>query len=462
MIFAPLPATFARLEAQARSMDGPDMPRPPASESIGRRLRAAFERARADGYRGLSAGEMRKLPYAWWLPGELPLHELHPQLLQRYWAEVLPGAVASGGRRARRWLTPLFHAYCEAFDAEDPWFVGFAAQVLANVERAEGSLALRLRELHAGLSFFTPASAPLRLARSLVLGTGRLDEVLERHLLWPGFIDTRLGTATFDAALRLGDEVLAERTNVVRVVAWAGLLAAPVSRGPHRVRFAEALLHPWQRRTPPDALKAGLVEFLVREYGDPRMDGHRQYQWKDVSPQALRVIMTWLAGDTLRGFMRILERTADDIWRYRRKFWMAYYDAGHIQEAWLALGPQAAALARRLQSDEKGLGYGRLEGGAASDQSVLLLRIGHIVLSEWSHNGSLRACRDDDPDAPDLYQRSYHGAELRSVTSMDFHDGMNQNPELRHMNSAGGTWQRKARDFIRRHTGVHLDDRQIL
>jgi hypothetical protein len=45
---------------------------------------------------------------------------------------------------------------------------------------------------------------------------------------------------------------------------------------------------------------------------------------------------------------------------------------------------------------------------------------------------------------------------------MDFHDGLNQNPELRHMNSDGGTWQRKARDFIRQHTGIHLNDRDIL
>jgi len=63
--------------------------------------------------------------------------------------------------------------------------------------------------------------------------------------------------------------------------------------------------------------------------------------------------------------MRVLEQTADDIWSYRQKFWMAYYSAGHIQEAWLALGYQAAWIAKRLQADAQGMGYGRLESGTA-------------------------------------------------------------------------------------------------
>lgn len=461
-MFAPLPVSFPRLEAMLRGMDAVAVARPPAIESLGRRLRAAYDRARGDGYGRITTAELRKLPYALWLPPELPLHELHPELVRRYLDEALPRAIDSGSRRARRWLAPLFFVYCEAFDPEDDRFLAFAGQLVVNLERAEGAFAQRLKELHRAVALFSPRSVAQRLARSLLEHPGRLDQALEEHLLWPRFIDTRLGAAAFDAALSLGDERLSDRPTVVRVLAWARLLASPVSRSPHRVRFADALLRPWQRRAPSDDMKAGLVRFFVSEYGDPRVEGNRQYQWRDVSPQALRVIMTWLAGDTLRGFMRILERTADAIWRHRRRFWMAYYEAGHIQEAWLALGPHAAELARRLQADERGIGYGRLEGGAAADQSVLLLRIGQIVFTEWSHNGSLRAYRDDDPSAPELYLGAYAGVQLRAATSMDFHGGMNQNPELRHMNSDGGTWQRKARDFIRRHTGVHLDDRQIL
>jgi hypothetical protein len=289
-----------------------------------------------------------------------------------------------------------------------------------------------------------------------------LDAALEAHLLWPKFVDSALGAATFEAALGLGDANLREWEVIARILDWATRLGAPVAKSPQRVRFADALLRPWVSRQPLDTVKARLIEFLVREYGDPRVEGNRLYQWRGVSPQAIAVMMNWLAGDTLRGFMRVLERTADEIWRYRQKFWMAYYDAGYIQEAWLALGAEAASFARRLQATEKGLGYGRLDSGASPDQSVLLLKIGNLVFTEWSHNGALRAYPEDGRETPELYQRIYHGQDLRGAQSMDFHDGVNQNPELRHMHSPGGTWQRKARDFIRQHTGIHLNDRDIL
>jgi len=61
-----------------------------------------------------------------------------------------------------------------------------------------------------------------------------------------------------------------------------------------------------------------------------------------------------------------------------------------------------------------------------------------------------------------MYMSEYRGEELREVASYDFHFGQNQRPELRHMNSEGGTWQRKARDFIAQHTGVRLSDKAII
>jgi hypothetical protein len=160
--------------------------------------------------------------------------------------------------------------------------------------------------------------------------------------------------------------------------------------------------------------------------------------------------------------MTILQRTADDIWMYRQKFWMAYYDKGFIDEAWLALGQNALEQARHSLVDQKGMGYGRLDGGAALNQSVLFLKIGDLIFTEWSHNGTLRAYRQGMKNTPLLYQNSYHGVDLRAAESMDFHEGLNVNPGLVHSHSDKGTWQRKARDFIRSHTGVSMNDRDIL
>ncbi len=460
-MFAQLPTAFPKLEALVRSMDAVQVSAPPPVEAIGRRLRSAYASARVDGYRSLGASDLRKLPFAYWLPPEQPLHEIHQPLVQRYWSQDLPTAIEAGPLRAKRWLMPLFFAYCENFAPSDEWFHDFARRVTWQVERGDGEVASKLRELQREVAFFNPQWVPQRLASSVLSDMGSLTYALESRLLWPTFVDTPLGMAAFGAALQSGAEALRDEKTVDRLLDWANRLSSGVAKSKFRVAFADALLTPWAGRTPPQALKARLVSYLVAAYGDPRFTGHRHYSWGDVSSRALSVILTWLAGDTLRGFMGVLQSTTDEIWPYRKKFWMAYYDAGHIQEAWLALGTRAAWYAKRLQVEARGMGYAHLESGATNDQSVLLLKIGQIVFVEWSHNGSLRAYRDDDPHSPSLYARSYQGSELRDAVSMDFHHGANQNPELRHQNSAGGTWQRKARDFIRWHTGIHMQDWDI-
>jgi hypothetical protein len=459
-MFAPLPAGFPALESVVASLDAAAITPPPPIELIGQRLRKLYEKAGDTGYRSLSAGDMRKLPYAYFLRPEPSLAELRPVLVRRYWDDVLPDALAGGSRRARRWLMPLFFTYCEAFDARDPQFLKFAAALESRLQHAEGSTADQLREMATSFSFFQPAAAPRELARVIGSHTGSLDDAFRSLLLWESFTETPLGMAIFAAAIDAW-QVQPSGRSLPRLLDWARRLAAPVCKTSLAGRFADALLTPWSRRQPPDEVRSMLLDFFLRVYDDPRIESNQRYQWRDVSPAAIAVFMNWLAGDTLKGFFRVLEKTADEIWRYRQKFWMAYYQRQYIEEAWLVLGWNAESLVRRTMKDQLGLGYGTLEG-AQPDQSVLILRIGGLIFTEWSHNGSLRAYRADDPVAPDLYEKRYVAYELRMPLSMDFHDGMNQNPELRHMNSAGGTWQRKARDFIRKHTGVHLDDYMIL
>ena len=208
--------------------------------------------------------------------------------------------------------------------------------------------------------------------------------------------------------------------------------------------------------------KSVLLWYSPQEMYGLVTDVHRGHHWQGVSLATLNTVKRWLVGDTLRGFTRILKLTADENWLYRERFWMAYYDRGVIDEAWLALGTHAAWHAKQVFGKSISRQYGLLVSGALPKQSVLFLRIGHLVFTEWSHNGSLRACQQDDPHLPAMYQSEYHGAKVRDIESMDFHAGMNQYPQLSHMNSEGGTWQRKARDFIAKHTGVRLNDQAIL
>ena len=462
-MFTPLPFAMTKLEEAVRRMDDVAIQAPPPMLEIGRRLRLSFERSRSKGYSDLGQSELRKLPYAYWLSDSACLTEIDPKLVTLYWTVHLPAALSSSHRRAKRWLSPLFFTYCENFDPTSQNFRDFASRLLYGLQSAQGLFADKLREMHRIYGFLNPAEAPKQLATYFFLNLDKtIDAQMAEMMFWPNFFASGLGCEIFRAGLSFPGERYKEMQVVLRLMDWNKRLPALVVKTDMRVPFADSLLKHWGRQKPPDSLKGILIEFFVRVYGDPRFESHRQFQWKGVSPQATGTLLNWLTGDTLRGFIRLLQRTADDIWMYRQKFWMAYYDKGHIDEAWLALGQDALREVKRLSTEEKGIGFGRLDGGAANNQSVMFLKIGEFVFTEWSHNGSLRAFRHGGEQAPSLYQKRYHGADLRAAVSMDFHGGMNLNPGLVHSHSDKGTWQRKARDFIKAHTGVKMNDREII
>lgn len=463
-MFAPLPNNFSQLQKLVETMNIVTIIAPPPIKSIGIRLRILFEQAQKNNYSNLTSSELRKLPFAYWVTGYDPLPIVDPELVKNYWEQYLPYSINNSLRCDKRWLTPQFFAYCESFNQKDTLFLDFAFHVRNTISYSKGNFSEKLKYLQKEVRFFDPTEVASRLANALLLqqNSKSLDNALSHYLLWPGFLNTLLGDAVFDAALAISPELLRQPIVILRLLEWVYKLPAPVQKSKYKVAFANALLKPWYRKKPPEKIKSQLVDFFIKSYGDPRITRFRQYQWKNIDPEALSVMMNLLAGDTLRGFINILERTADKTWHYRQKFWMAYYDKGYIEEAWLALGVEGQAFANTLHSQERGIGFSRLESGVKKNQSVLLLKIGHIVFTEWSHDGSLRAYHDGDTKTPCLYQDIYYGENLRAPISIDFHDGANDRPALRHSHSDKGTWQRKARDFIRREIGVYLSDWDIL
>jgi len=468
-VFVSLPSRFAKLEQAVQSLGKFTLAPPPPLEDVGLRMRKLYARARAQGYEGLSRGAIRRLPYALWVAGERPLHEVEPDLVKAYWERHLPAAAAHT-RAAKRWLLPLFYTYSHWFSREQLDFLRHAQRLRQVVQQAQGPFAEWLRTLETEYSWFSPDEVGGLLGLKLVTGGHSLQDVTAQLNLWPGFMSERLASAAFAGALRLPVAEVGRDTFVKRIQSWSradasGGKGQTVSRYPeHRVLLVDSLVKPWLQKTPPDDIRNLLLTFLIKHYGDPRQlsDVHQGHQWQGVSENTVNAVRRWLVGDTMRTFMRILQLTADDIWRFRERFWMAYYNAGVIDEAWVALGSQAALRAQREFGQTAWAQYGLLTAGAAPDQSVLFMRIGQLVFMEWSHNGSLRACVQDDPRLPAMYKREYSGNSLRLVWSMDFHNGLNQQPQLSHMNSEGGTWQRKARDFIAKHTGLRLNDQTII
>lgn len=102
----------------------------------------------------------------------------------------------------------------------------------------------------------------------------------------------------------------------------------------------------------------------------------------------------------------------DHQWRYGEHFWKACLDRGVISDVWLALADEVSSAARTIR--DLRCAYGTLSGGVDSRHAVILMRVGPLVLCEWSHNGKLRAWPTDWRHEPQLGRRDYTGYELRT------------------------------------------------
>lgn len=463
-MFAPLPVELPALTRLSVRMGEPSSFTEHVAPELPARLRQLYDEAASSGYQRLPRFALRQLPYAWQVPGAPSLLTLHRPLVVDYWQHQLPSALGRGGVRAARWLTPVLSVYEEAFDPDDEDFCQFAGLIERTLLTTDAPAVVPLRALQESLTYFRIHEAPSRIAVRLLSATEGLTAEVSRANLSPDVLATRLGLASFNAALSLlpATSSLAQ-TRTERLLEWSRHLATPVERSPARAAFVEALLLPWCDAPPPERLKRQISETLIQRLGDPRAGRSRAYHWRDVSQRALTVFTRWLAQDSLTEFIRILNETADETWRYRERFWLACWHASLIQEAWLVLGSDATELVRAHARAGAALSnrHGVLRG-ASKQQSVLLLRIGDLLLVEWSHSGALRAYPVDTAGIPQLYGEHYHASDLRLPGSLDFHGGLNQKTELAHINSAQGIWQRKVRDFLRRHTGVFLTDAEIL
>lgn len=463
--FATLPDGFPKLREMAAKVSAMFPIQKPDTAALGLRIRRLYAHEAGRGYEGIRSIHLRQLPYAYFVDGLASLSDEHPELLARYWDTELPQALTSPTRRARRWLAPLLLVYVERFTLAPGEFAAFAKSLRLAVVGADPASDLlgMVQEAQKEYRFLQPAitaeDTATRVAANFVRGAPPFPTLL----LKLNVVDTAFGEAVMRAFLSDGKNDFKSRELIYGVLHWAGQQSTSIGKTSNRALFAERLLSAWLKATPPDDVRRTITEFLIRHYTDPRIGGNRQVNWQGVSDEAIGVLMRWLAGDTLRAFIKILERTADEIWEYRRKFWMAYYDAGYVDEVWLALGRDARYQARYIDSLADSKSYAGLSGlGVQREHSVLLIKIGGLIFTEWSHNGSLRAHREDDSMAPRFYRKEYDGDDLRQAGSMDFHEKRLVRPQLSHHTSETGGWQRIARDFIRKHTGIYLRDSDII
>ena len=181
------------------------------------------------------------------------------------------------------------------------------------------------------------------------------------------------------------------------------------------------------------AVKSEIADFLLRHYGDARVE---DAVWAKLRPPARGIMRRWLTARTIDGFLRLTGEDAAD-----RKFWTAYSDA--VDEAWLLVGSAGAA---RLK--ETRLGHGRL-AGCRADFRALLLAIRGITVARTSGEGSWHAWRSGNNLAPPLF-----GGRTQPCFAVALSNGADFSPNYSRMDD--GLWQDRLHDFIKAQTGLAI------
>ncbi|CAK0747914.1 Zorya protein ZorC EH domain-containing protein [uncultured Gammaproteobacteria bacterium] len=213
-------------------------------------------------------------------------------------------------------------------------------------------------------------------------------------------------------------------------------------------RLAEAMLLPWGGQFPDEALREFVVSSLLNLMNDPRTN---PTAWTEVSESARNVMLSWMIKDALEQFLQVVDETVQTyqsrIWAERRQFWLSYYESKLIRECWVVFGRRGAALARHLATEKSNPALANFGGltrdvGGDPSQAVLLLRIGDLLVADWSHNARCYIWRPENKSAPKLYQGEYLREEL--LSGADF--------ETPHHKQ----WQDNARDYISSQIGLAM------
>lgn len=370
---------------------------------------------------------------------------------------LLDRVVADASRR-RRTLRHLIESWIKDFRL-DALRIADAGLAIERLLAGGANDRLDLwRGAHARYRMFDASTGPEEIARDLIDGNRSPADILAAT----GLDDETRGIGgymhvvhdlclTRVAAALAGREVDRKFERAGAILASGGRLRFPEARG----EIARKLLLPWRDgQAGPGAEAKQLVQaFLLRHIGHPQLEPRA---WIAIDPEA-DIVRRWLAQASLEVFFGLIaEHALDSQWSYREAFWSACLRKGAIADAWLVLGPQVFASARA----RRGLGgaYALLEKPYSPDQSVLLMRVGPLVVGEWSHNGKLWAWQPNR--APTLYRPHYAASALRRGGLEFPSDPLNPRqapmPGLAHLGAANGVWQRRAAALLARHAGVVL------
>ena len=212
-------------------------------------------------------------------------------------------------------------------------------------------------------------------------------------------------------------------------------------------QVARALLKPYLQADPDDHARSAILDLLVRLYRDPRL---KPTEWAGVDQDLVGVLLRWLTAESFEMLMEVLNSSnQSQQWRIRERFWRKYIKRDYVKEAWVAFGPDAEREAFKLirggQLRSRGA-FGVLEKSQIQGHhSVLFMRIGDLIISEWTHDGKVRFYRSRNSAKPPFYQLRYDPDVLRRDAKAD------------HYKVHLGNWQYDVAEYIREVTGLRVN-----
>jgi hypothetical protein len=419
-----------------------DAGRPPPPRDLQALHRRLSTAADAGDFSSISTQDRREAVWCLWMryPGEAPLGDkLSFWGTYVHWIE----------RRQRPSdYRNLVLSWLQGFDYQNPAVNAARAIQRACEKWPDWPWAKRHREWQV----FDVQAGPAELASLVMEARMPVAEVLKiegfsEWLQTGGYVEAAYVEMLQELPKRLTTAVSDSLTLVAieRAIQWSAADGDRLRYPSQKVLLAEALLLPWHHAgsMPPSGSQKSIQSFLLQYIGDPRLNPGA---WFGVSDTAIHVLKRWLIGASLEVFIKIIEQVAESgHWRYRKAFWMSYFKRDYIADAWIVLGRNAQHLARTFD-DLRG-NYGKLDRGSVlANHSVLLMKIGDLIIADWSHSGTCRIWRRDDPMAPPYYQPEYSGNSLRTV-AVD---------EIPHYGSKYGNWQRRVVTAIHDKTGISV------
>jgi hypothetical protein len=420
-------------------------PAGPVLEAVRRHLYKASFNGSEPGRR-----DLKRAPWILWQGDPLAIN--FPGLFDR---------VVDQAERSPRTLRYLIEAWLRDFAPQAPRIALAGQEIQRLLANSSDSRLEQWRAAQDRFRLFEAAEGPAMLAEAILNAPQPVPTMLEMACLADQARAVgaylRFAQAELLARLPIVLEQPSARARLARACAF--LTNGKALRfDDTQAAIARAFCAPWfdTSRSLDADLQREVKDFLVAQIGNPQL---RPGSWAGAEREAA-LIKRWLARASLEVFFGLIaDHALDAQWTYRQAFWSACLAKGAIDDAWLVLGGNVHASARARR--ELGTDFGLLESaGASANQSVLMLRIGPLVIAEWSHNGSLRAWPADQ--GPKLGRKAYTPSDLRRP-SLPFppdptRPGSRDSGAtgLRHTGAATGIWQRRAALLLARHAQVTL------